>query len=240
MQITRTHQPVLRFFAWLGGHGVVVITAVLIIVSGTWAFVALADEVHEGETQHFDNTIMHFVAAHRGPEWLQEVGRDITSLGSVVVLSLVTFAVAGFFLLQRKYAAMLLVLTATIGGIVISTVIKYFVSRGRPTLFEHADIVYTSSFPSGHSMLAAVVYLTMGSLLTRLVRGRLLKLYFLLVAMTLTVLVGASRVYVGVHWPTDVLAGWTAGLVWALLCWLVARQLQRRGAVEKDESPSPA
>lgn len=235
MQLVKHGQPVVRFFAWLGGHGVVVIVAVLVIVGGTWAFVALADEVHEGETQHFDNTVMLFVATHRGPAWLQEVGRDITSLGSVVVLSLMTFAVAGFFLLQRKYAAMLLVLSATVGGIVISTVIKHFVSRGRPMVFEHADLVYTSSFPSGHSMLSAVVYLTMGSLLMRLVKGHLLKLYFLIVAMTFTVLVGVSRIYVGVHWPTDVLAGWTAGLVWALICWLVARQLQQHGAVEKDD-----
>ena len=235
MQIVRHGHPLLRFIAWLGSHGAIVITVVLLIVGGTWAFIALADEVHEGDTQHFDDRVMHFVAAHRGPEWLQEVGRDITALGSLVVLSLMTFAVAGFLFLQRKYGAMLLVLTATVGGVVISTLIKQFFERGRPAVFEHADIVYTSSFPSGHSMLSAVVYLTIGSLLMRLVKGRLLKLYFLAVAMTLTLLVGISRIYVGVHWPTDVLAGWTAGLVWALLCWLVARQLQRRGTVEKDE-----
>jgi undecaprenyl-diphosphatase len=101
-------------------------------------------------------------------------------------------------------------------------------------------MVYTQSFPSGHSMMAAVVYLTLGSLLARIMPGRVLKLYFLVLAMVLTVLVGVSRVYLGVHWPTDVLAGWCGGLVWALICWLAARKLQRKGAVEKDVDPDPA
>ncbi len=224
----------LKFLAWLGSHGPVVLGVVLVVVVGSWGFIELLDDVHEGDTQQFDEQVIRFVGEHRGPEWLQEVGRDITALGSIVVLSLVTFFVAGYLFLERKFSAMWLVLAATIGGMIISTTIKYFVARARPDLISHGDIVQTASFPSGHSMLSAVVYLTIGSLLTRLVKHRLLKLYFLSVALLLTFLVGISRIYMGVHWPSDVLAGWTAGLVWALICWLVARQLQRRGAVEKD------
>jgi undecaprenyl-diphosphatase len=169
-----------------------------------------------------------------GPRWLPEVGRDLTALGGVAVLSLTTVFVAGYLLIVRKYHAMWLVLAATLGGLLISTLLKHLIDRARPDLVPHLSHVYTSSFPSGHSMLSAVVYLTLGALLTRLASERRVKLYFLAAALLLTFLVGVSRVYMGVHYPTDVLAGWTAGLVWALLCWLVARYLQRRGAVEKD------
>src|SRR5205085_9940078 len=104
--------------------------------------------------------------------------------------------------------------------------------RPRPSVVPHLSHVMTSSFPSGHSLLSAVVYLTLGSLLARLVGPPRLKLYFLGVAVLLSFLVGLSRVYLGVHYPTDVLAGWAAGLTWAVLCWLLARYLQHRGAVE--------
>jgi undecaprenyl-diphosphatase len=181
---------------------------------------------------------MTVVGAHRGPRWLEEVGRDITALGGVTVLSLITLFVVGFLLLERKYHAMWLVLIATSSGLLLSSVLKHFTDRARPEIFEHRSYVYTTSFPSGHSMMSAIVYLTLGSLLMRLVRGRWIKIYLLACALLMTGLVGLSRIYMGVHRPTDVLAGWTAGLVWALLCWLVARQLQRRGKIERDASSS--
>jgi undecaprenyl-diphosphatase len=130
------------------------------------------------------------------------------------------------------------VIVAVVGGQVLSTLLKYFIDRPRPDIVHHLSHVYTTSFPSGHSMMSAVVYLTLGALLARFVPQRALKLYFIGLAMFLTFLVGVSRVYMGVHWPTDVLAGWTAGLVWAIACWLVARQLQRRHVVERDVEDS--
>ena len=222
------------YLAWLGGHGHLVLVAMLAVVAGTWGFVVILDEVKEGGAQHFDETVIRYLRAHEGPAWLQEIGRDLTALGGVAVLTMVTFAVAGYLLLRRKYGAMWLVIVATGGGLLLSTVLKYFIDRDRPALVEHRSVVYTKSFPSGHSMLSAVVYLTLGSLLARIMPGRVLKLYFLGLAVALTFLIGVSRVYLGVHWPTDVLAGWTGGLVWALICWLVARHLQRRGKVETD------
>jgi undecaprenyl-diphosphatase len=151
------------------------------------------------------------------------------------VLVLVTLAVLGFLLLARKYHALLLLLGATLGGLLLNILLKSYYERPRPTVVPHLSDVRTPSFPSGHSMLSAVVYLTLGAMLARLVERRRLKLYFVAVALLLAFLVGVSRVYLGVHYPTDVLAGWAIGLAWAVLCWLVTQYLQRRGAVEKPE-----
>jgi undecaprenyl-diphosphatase len=228
------------WFGWLGKNGIIVLGAMLIVVAGTWGFIALADEVQEGDTQRFDDWAVRSLrraddpARPIGPRWLPEVGRDATALGGVAVLSLVTFIVAGYLLIVGKHHAMWLVIVATFTGLIVSSLLKYIVARDRPELVPHLSHVYTSSFPSGHSMLSAVVYLTLGSLLARVTPGRVVKLYLIGVAALLTFLVGLSRVYMGVHYPTDVLAGWTAGLVCAILCWLVARWLQHRGAVEKD------
>jgi undecaprenyl-diphosphatase len=229
-----------KILKWLGRHAHVVYFAVLLVVGGVWGFVAIADEVHEGDTQKFDEWAIRSLrrtdnpAVPIGPPWLHETGRDITALGGVTVLSLVTLGVAGYLLMVRKYHAMWLVLIATFSGLIASTVLKHSFGRDRPSIVPHLSNVYTSSFPSGHSMLSAVVYLTLGSLLARLVPQMAVKIYFMVLALGITFLVGISRVYMGMHYPTDVLAGWTAGLVWAILCWLVARRLQRRGAVERD------
>ena len=244
--IVATVGTVRKMLAWLGGHGNLFIFATLLVVAATWGFIELAGEVTEGDTQHFDEWAVRSLRRAEdpsqplGPRWLHEVGRDMTALGGVAVLSLVTCFVAGYLLMVRKYHAMWLVLVSTFGGLIASTLLKGLFGRERPDIVPHLSHVYTSSFPSGHSMLSAIVYLTLGSLLARLVPHRTVKVYFILVAMALTFAVGVSRVYMGVHSPTDVLAGWTAGLVWALLVWLVARALQRRGKVEKDTEDAGA
>jgi undecaprenyl-diphosphatase len=231
---------------WLRNHtNLLVLFVAFLVVGGVWAFVHIADEVVEGETQHFDEWAVKALRAPDpdlpagspevpvGPKWLREVGRDMTALGGMAFMGMVTAAVVGYLLMVRKYHAMWLVLIATAGGLLTSTVLKNFFDRPRPGV-PHFSYVYTSSFPSGHSMMSAVVYLTLGSLLTRLVPERPVKIYIITLALMLTLLVGLSRVYMGVHYPTDVLAGWTAGLAWAMLCWLAARYLQKRGKVEKD------
>ncbi len=218
-------------------------TPVLILVAGSWMFIKIASEVSEGETQQFDSWLVRSMRQANdptipiGPAWLAEAGRDITALGGMAVMVLMIGAVAVFFLLQKKYHAMWLTLFASGSGLAISLVLKNFFARERPTEVPHLAHTMTSSFPSGHSMLSAVVYLTLGILLTRVVDGRVTKVYFLLLAMLLTFLVGVSRVYLGVHYPSDVLAGWTAGLMWALFCWAVTRYLQQRGKVESPSDP---
>lgn len=225
---------------WLGARGWLVLTVMIVIVGGAFGFIKLASEVREGETKAFDEQILRALRQHDhpdipiGPHWLGEVGRDITALGSMSVLAIFTGAVIGHLVFSRKTHAAIFLAGAVMGGVMIGTLLKQVFGRERPSVVPHLTEVYSSSFPSGHAMMSAVVYLTLGSLLMRLAPRRRLKLYYLCVAMFLTFLVGLSRMYMGVHYPTDVLAGWTAGLVWALLCWLAARWLQRKGAVEKD------
>jgi undecaprenyl-diphosphatase len=228
--------------AWLREKDLVLLLAVLVVVLGVWGFLALADEVTEGETQKLDNRILLALrdpadlARPIGPRWVNESARDMTALGGFTVLPLMIAAVAGYLAITRKYQAMCLVLGATVSGLLVSLLLKHSFDRPRPTVVPPLAGDYTSSFPSGHSLMSAVVYLTLGSLLARVVQQKRLKNYFVAVAMLLTLLVGLSRVYLGVHYPTDVLAGWTAGLVWAVLWWLAARFLQQRGLVE-DQAP---
>ncbi|APE45455.1 PA-phosphatase [Sulfitobacter alexandrii] len=211
-------------------------------IAAIWGFAELAGEVVEGGTQSIDRSLLLLLRTPGdltdpiGPPYLEEIGRDMTALGGVAVLSLATCVAAGFFAILRSYGTMLYVFAATGGGIVFSTVFKQLFDRARPDLVPHGSMVYTASFPSGHSMMAAVVYLTLGALIARVLPQRRLKVYVLSVAMLVTVVVGVSRVYLGVHWPTDVLAGWLVGAAWAIACLLVARHLADRGHVARENA----
>ncbi len=230
-----------KMLYWLGLNELAVLLGVLVVVAGTWGFIALADVVGEGRTQSFDEAVIRALrrpdnlAIPIGPDWVTEVARDMTALGGVAVLVLVTLIASGSLFLERKYAGGCFLLAAVIGGLILSSVLKASFDRPRPEIVPHLSDVYTTSFPSGHSMMSAIVYLTLGALLSQLVARERLKFYFLAIALLLTGLVGISRVYMGVHYPTDVLAGWMAGLVWASVCLLAVRKLQRRGAIEKQD-----
>ncbi len=224
----------------LGRREIGPLAAVLLAAGSALAFGKLAEEVLEGDTHAFDRAMLLALRDPAdlsnpvGPVWIEEMARDVTSLGGTAVLVLVSVAVIGFLLMVRKRGAALLVLGSIGGGVLLSTILKNVFERTRPDLVPHAVHVYTASFPSGHAMLSAVTYLTLGALLTRVQPQRRVKAYLLTVAVVLTVLIGVSRVYLGVHWPTDVLAGWCIGSAWAMLCWLAALWLQRRGQVEQD------
>jgi undecaprenyl-diphosphatase len=150
---------------------------------------------------------------------------------------MITLATIAFLVMAGKQRMALLVLAAVGGGMVASALLKIGFERPRPDLVPHAARVYTASFPSGHSMLSAVTYLTLGALLAQGQATRPLRAFFLGFAIVLTVMVGASRIYLGVHWPSDVLAGWCGGAAWAGLCWFVELQLQQRGQVESPTDP---
>lgn len=214
------------------------LATLLAAAGGLLAFGMLAEEIIEGEALAFDRNILLALRNPAdlsdpiGPRWLEEVARDITALGSHVVLTMVTLAVVGFLLIARKRGAAVLVAVSVGGGTLLGTLLKLLFGRARPDLVPHAVEVYSASFPSGHAMLSAVTYLTLGALLMRVQARPGERLYILAVAIALTLLVGASRVYLGVHWPSDVLAGWCVGAAWAILCWTAALWLQRRGEVE--------
>lgn len=230
--------------ARLGRHELIMLLCVAVLSGGIWGFVALAGEVIEGDTHSIDESLLLALRNPAdlsdpiGPGWVEEMGRDFTALGGVGVLVLITLGALGYLLLAGRYRAALFAAIAVPGGILLSTVMKIGFDRPRPDLVPHEAMVYTASFPSGHSMMSAVTYLTLAALLTRVQPALRLKAYLLILAILLTLLVGISRVYLGVHWPTDVLAGWTAGASWAALCWIVMRWMQRRGQVETENSGS--
>ena len=155
----------------------------------------------------------------------------MTALGGVTVLVLVTLSSIVYLVMARRPRMALLVLVSVVGAQLLSTALKHGFDRPRPELVPHGSYVYTASFPSGHAAMAAVTYLTLGALLARAQPERRLKAFILGLAILITLLVGFSRVYLGVHWPTDVLAGWTLGAGWAALVGMVARMLQARGAI---------
>jgi undecaprenyl-diphosphatase len=214
--------------------------SVILAAGLLFAFAKLANAVGRGSTHAFDEWLIVALrtpgdlADPIGPAWLEEMMRDCTGMGSTGVLTVMVLAIAGFLAMTRKGLAALFVLASVAGGVLISQTMKWAYARPRPDLVPHGAEVFTASFPSGHSMMSAVVYLTLGALLARTQPDRAVKAYILAVAVLLTVLVGVSRVYLGVHWPTDVLAGWVLGGLWALVCLMVMQWLQARGRVEDD------
>jgi undecaprenyl-diphosphatase len=218
----------------------VMLVTIIAAAAALYAFAKLADEIAEGDTRAFDERVLLALrtpgnpADPIGPRWVEEMVRDFTALGSTGVLALMVLAVGGFLAMTRKGYAALTVLVAVISGVLLSQTMKWAYARPRPELVPHGAEVYTASFPSGHAMMSAIVYLTLGALLARTQSSQGAKAYILSVAVFLTVLVGASRVYLGVHWPTDVLAGWALGGVWALICWLAMLWLQAKRQVEDE------
>ena len=208
------------------------------ITAGIWIFAKVADEMLEGELDAREQLVMRAlrtpgdVMVPIGPKWLRGVTVDVSAMGGMTVLTLVTALVLGYLVLERKFHTVWFLLAATLGGLVLTLFLKDQFGRERPSVVPHLTETMTASFPSGHSMLSSVVYLTLGALLARSVAHRRLKVYFLLSALFLSFIIGLSRIFLGVHYPSDVLAGWAAGTAWALLCWIIARWLQHRGAVE--------
>jgi undecaprenyl-diphosphatase len=204
-------------------------------------FLNLASEVMEGDTLALDRRLLLALrqpadpSIPLGPSWLQDAMVDITALGGGTVLTLVTLLAAGYLLARRKRALALFLAAAIGAGGLFNTLLKDSFVRARPDVVPHLVEVSSASFPSGHAMNSAMVFLTLAALLASAERSWRVRIFLIASALLLTLLVGFSRAWLGVHWPTDILAGWTVGAAWAVACSLAARSLQRRRAVEGPE-----
>ena len=199
--------------------------AFFLLIAG---FAMLADEVSEGATQKLDAAVL---AALRvpgsandpiGPAWFEEAMRDVTALGSFAVLAPLVLLAAAYLALDGKRRTAGFLLVAAISGTILSTAMKMVFDRPRPE-FTQAARVFTASFPSGHSLVSAIVYLSLGALLAEQAETAALRRFYFAVAIVATLAIGLSRIYLGVHYPTDVVAGWLLGTSWAICCFWVVR-----------------
>lgn len=215
--------------------------AAVLFVLVVWIFVELADDAPEGDYLVLENRVLQSMRVGGEPlggEAVVSAMRDVTAMGGAVVIVVMTLLILGYLWLCRRYRVALLLAAAIAGGQGLNAILKHAFARERPAATLHLVEVNSPSFPSGHSMAASIFYLTSGALLARTARRRREKFYLLGCALLLTGAVGFSRVYLGVHYPTDVLAGWCAGAAWAILCWFFADWLARRGALRGENVPA--
>jgi undecaprenyl-diphosphatase len=201
----------------------------------------LADELIEGEAFAFDTRLLLAlrVPDHPqtpiGPSWLLQSAVDISALGGYTLIWLFGLAGLVWLIAAGKRAEAGGIAVSLIGSSVIDGLLKSWIARPRPDLVPHLVQVTNASFPSGHAMIASAVYLTLALMLAEGMprdgwRGRAARVAVVAFFSLLAVLIGMSRVYLGVHWPSDVLAGWCFGTAWALLVWIGDRWLGRRRA----------
>lgn len=221
--------------ALIGRIELPMLLAGVIVAGGLWGFLELTEVATDRAPHALDSDILLLfrVEGHPdapiGPAWLPKVVRDITALGSAAVLTLITAATALYFFVARRPATGLFVIAAVVSGQILSTLLKAGIDRPRPEVVPHLMQESSLSFPSGHAMISALVYLTLGALASQTTQNHATRAYILSLAVFISLLVGVSRLYLGVHWPSDVMAGWCAGFAWAMVWWMAARLTLRNG-----------
>jgi len=208
------------------------IVALVVLAAALLAVVRLGSGIREDGTSTFDRWLMlalrrpDDLAQPIGPAWLKAASIDITALGGVTVLTLLTVLAVGYLLVSRNWTLAALLTIATASGRALGSLLKFGFARARPDIVPHLVDVHSLSYPSGHATNSAIVFLTLGALLARAQDTRRARAYVLGSGVFLTVLIGCSRVLLGVHWPTDVLAGWAVGGSWALLWWAITLRVE--------------
>ncbi|MFN6102908.1 MAG: phosphatase PAP2 family protein [Planctomycetaceae bacterium] len=209
-----------------------------VVLIGAWVFIQMAELIQNHGGHPLDESILKWfrqsgdVGQLRGPWWMGEVMRDLTALGSPLILGLLTVVTTGYLVVSRRPHAAWLVTLSAAGGGWLNFALKEWYDRPRPELVPPLTVVSGLSFPSGHAQISTIVYLTVASVMGRLATTPARRVYILGMALLLSVLVGISRVALGVHYPTDVLAGWIVGVIWSLVLAGVVRFLQQTRWIE--------
>lgn len=235
-----TGPPILRRLIRPDRTAIAPIAAFCVCAGGALGFIVVADSVLAGDSRAIDEAILLALRSSDdtadpiGPAWLEIFFGDVTALGGYPVLTLVGLLAAGYLALLRRWGNLVLLAMSLAGGAILNSAFKTVFDRPRPDLVAHLVEVQTASLPSGHATGSAVAFLTLGALLAQVQPRQRLKLYIVSAAVGLTLLVGFSRIYLGVHYPTDVLAGWSLGAAWAMGCWSAAWLLERRRQAPKN------
>jgi len=249
--LTLKSDPVFHALQWLigrggtvvGALGIFLVAGVVLAAIGTWVFTEIAEKVLAGGTQAFDDAVLRWIGAHH-TKFLDGAMLEITALGTgAVVVVMVSIAALFLTLTRHKYSALLL-LVATLGGGILGMVLKLRFDRPRPHIFTWGTQAISSSFPSGHAMSATIVYATVAYLAARLEKHHWSRWLTMFLAAVIIALISFSRLYLGVHYPSDVVAGMVIGLSWAAFCMATLEAIQRysqRNApeIKKDEAPPP-
>jgi undecaprenyl-diphosphatase len=210
-----------------------VIVGLAVAILGGLLFAGLAERVSAGGTIGFDNSVLSWMGAHQ-VSWARRSVLEITALGEGSVVIVLTLVVALIFAIDRRRYAALLVLLTAYGGLILNAAIKHIFNRPRPHIFVWGTTASSTSFPSGHAMNAAIVYLTLALVLTRLAPRWWARLLILIAAIVIVALICLSRLYLGVHYPTDVAGGLIMGIAWVGFCVWGVGVLQSRVASRGD------
>ncbi len=211
--------------ASVGAAGIAVVLLIGLAI-GHWPFA-------------FDRAIIVGLRDWGGPSWLPKVAADVTALGGGVILTIVVLLATGLLAVQRLWLSAAATLAASISGGIVVSLVKTEVARPRPDLVDHLVQVSNMSFPSGHSANSAIVYLTLAGLASQVTVSAAARRYILVMAILMVGAIGCSRVYLGVHWPSDVLAGWSFGTLWALGWWLATARAREAIGGERHAFGTP-